>query len=405
MTDPLAASARPEPLWSRRYLLAIGVNFCIVVIFYLMITTMALYALEGFLADEFVAGVVSGAFVVGSVIARLVGGKFLDVAGRRRTLLVCLGACIALALAQSVVEHLWVLMVLQGLNGVVFGAASTAVTTGAFALIPATRRGEGAGYYGISTTLGSAVGPALGTALIGIAGFPSLFVASACSAAVALVGALFLRVPERGITDADRVALRNWSIWTFVERAALPAAALMFVAGVAFSGVLSFINPYSVNVTGAVVGGTYFAVYAAVVLVGRLFVGRIQDRLGDNAVVYPLLGCLAAGIGILVLGVEGWVVPVSAVLVGFGFGVLMPTMQSITVTLAGQGRVALATSTFFLALDLGVGLGPLVDGVLVALVGYPGMYAALSAVSLLGMAYYARVHGRHTRWNRPSALR
>jgi predicted MFS family arabinose efflux permease len=386
--------SRREPLWGARYLLAIGVNWCIAVIFYLLVTTMALYALEEFRADELVAGAVASAFVVGSVVARLVGGKFLDVIGRRRTLLGCLAACIVLALLQAIVDQLWLVALLQGLNGVVFGAASTAVSAGAFALIPASRRAEGAGYYGISTTLGSAVGPVLGTLLIGELGFRSLFIAVACCAAVGLLGALFLRLPERVLGDADRASLRSWGIWTFVERSAMPVAALMFVAGIAFSGVLSFVNPYSVSATGSAIGGAYFAVYAAVVLIGRLFVGRIQDRLGDNAVVYPLLVCLAAGTALLVVSAEGWIAFTSAVLMAFGFGVLMPTVQSITVTLAGTERVALATSTFFLAVDLGVGLGPLIDGALVSLLGYPAMYAALAAVSVLGIGYYALTHGR-----------
>ena len=310
---------RRERLVDARFVLAIGVNFCIAAIFYLLVTTMALYALEVFRTDELVAGVVAGAFVVGSIAARLIGGKFVDVLGRRRTLIACLAACIALALAQLAASELWVVVVLQGLLGSAFGAASNAVSTGAFSLIPAARRAEGVGYYGLSTTIGSAAGPLIGTILIAQLGYPALFLATAGWAVVGLAGALALRLPERELDDADRAALRSWGLWTFLDRRSFPVASLMVAVGITFSGVLSFVNPYSVAETGVAVGGAYFALYAAVVFVARLFVGRIQDRFGDDAVVYPLFGCLAAGTGILAFGVDGWIPYVSAVLVAFGF--------------------------------------------------------------------------------------
>lgn len=382
------------PLWSGRYVLAILVNYCIASIFYLLVTTTALYAIHAFQADEVVAGVVSGSFVVGSLVARLVGGKFLDVVGRKRTLLVGMLVCVLLAVAQIFIADLTLLIVVRGLHGIAFGVASTAVTAGVFAVIPASRRAEGTGYYGISTTFGSATGAFVGTILIASFGYESLFVAAASLAALGLAASLVLRLPERELTDADRAALGSWSIWTFVDRSSLPVATVMLIAGISFSSVLSFVNPYSVHVTGEAVGGTYFAVYGGVVLLTRLFVGRLHDRFGDDAVMYPLLACLVAGTAVLAFGAETWIAVLSAVLMGFGFGALMPTVQSIGVTLAGTERVALATSTFFLMTDIGVGLGPVLDGAIAGAVGYQGMYVALSGIGLLATVYYAFTHGR-----------
>jgi len=375
--------------------LAIAVNFCIAAVFYLLITTTALYALESFRTDEVVAGIVSGSFIVGSVVARLLGGKFLDVVGRRRMLVACLVACVVLATAQAFVGDLALLVLLRGLHGVAFGAASTAVSAGVFSFIPASRRSEGAGYYGVSTTLGSAIGPIMGVAVIAAFSYRALFLAAAAWGVLGLVGALLLRLPERPPTSEDWTRLRSWSLWTFVDRRSLPVAGIMFAAGIGFSGVLSFLNPYAVHGGAGAIGGTYFAAYALVVLVSRLFVGRLQDRFGDNAVVYPLLVCLAAGLAVLSVGVGGVLPYLSAALIGFGFGALMPTVQSIVVTLAGPERVALATSTFFLMVDLGVGIGPVLDGALLALFGYPGMYLVLSGVAVLGSGYYFLVHGRY----------
>lgn len=396
MTAPPREGAR-TPLWSTHYVLAILVNLCIAAIMYLLITTTALYALDRFRADEVVAGVVSGSFIVGAVVARLVGGKFLDVIGRRRTLVAGLIVCIVLALAQAFVTELWLLVLLRGLHGVAFGAASNGVSTGVLASIPASRRAEGVGYYGLSTTFGSAIGPLMGLLLVESFDYPALFIGAALWGAAGLAAALVLRLPERVLTHADRARLRSWHPWTFVERSVLPISAVMLIAGVGFSGVLSFLNPYAVAEGAGAIGGSYFLFYAAVVFVSRLFVGRLQDRFGDNAVVYPLLACLVGGLVVLWTGLDGALPFVSAGLMGFGFGAMMPTIQSIVVSVAPPERVALATTTFFLAADIGFGVGPIVDGALVAAVGYRGMYLALAGVGLLGIGLYAVTHGRAAR--------
>ena len=375
-------------------MLAIFVNFCIAAIMYLLITTTALYALDRFQADEVVAGIVSGSFIVGAIVARLVGGKFLDVMGRKRTLVVGLLICVVLAFAQAFVTDLWLLVLLRGLHGIAFGAASSGVSTGVLASIPASRRSEGVGYYGLSTTFGSAIGPLMGILLIESFDYSALFIGAALWGAAGLAAALALRLPERVLTDADRARLRSWHPWTFVERSVLPISAVMLIASVGFSGVLSFLNPYAVVEGVGAIGGAYFLSYAAVAFVSRLFVGRLQDRFGDNAVVYPLLACLVAGLLVLWVGLDGALPYVSAALMGFGFGAIMPTIQSIVVSTAGPERVALATTTFFLAADIGFGIGPIVDGALVEAFGYQGMYLALAGVALVGIVLYTGTHGR-----------
>lgn len=394
MTAPPPDAAQRTPLWSAHYVLAIFVNLCIAAIMYLLITTTALYALESFRADEVVAGIVSGSFIVGAIVARLVGGKFLDVMGRKRTLVVGLLICVILAVAQAFVTDLWLLVILRGLHGVAFGAASSGVSTGVLASIPASRRAEGVGYYGLSTTLGSAIGPFMGILLIDGFGYAALFVGAALWGAAGLAAALVLRLPERVLTAADRERLRSWHPWTFVERSVLPISAVMLIASIGFSGVLSFLNPYAVVAGAGAIGGSYFLFYAAVVFVSRLFVGRLQDRFGDDAVMYPLLVCLAGGLFVLWVGLDGALPFISAALMGFGFGAMMPTVQSIVVSIAGPERVALATTTFFLAADIGFGLGPIVDGALVAVFGYQGMYLTLAGVALAGILLYMSTHGR-----------
>ena len=75
-----------QRLWTRTFIIGIVVNLFMSSVFYLLMTTMAIYAAQRFAASDSQAGLASSAFVIGAVFARLVAGKFLDAVGRRRML-------------------------------------------------------------------------------------------------------------------------------------------------------------------------------------------------------------------------------------------------------------------------------------------------------------------------------
>ena len=56
--------------------------------------------------------------------------------------------------------------------------------------------------------------------------------------------------------------------------------------------------------------------------------------------------------------------------------------------------MGVATSTFFLMLDLGVGFGPVALGLAIPHLGYTGMFGILAALAALGIGLYFLVHGR-----------
>ncbi len=88
--EPEPVANDREPLWTRSFVLAIAVSFLVSLVFITLVTTTALYAVDRFQASEAMAGFAAGAFVLGAVFSRIFFGKFLDVVGRRRTILIAL---------------------------------------------------------------------------------------------------------------------------------------------------------------------------------------------------------------------------------------------------------------------------------------------------------------------------
>ena len=79
----------------------------------------------------------------------------------------------------------------------------------------------------------------------------------------------------------------------------------------------------------------------------------------------------------------------------------MSAVQTIAVRAVTPARVGLATGTFFVFLDMGTGLGPVVFGALAGAVGLSGMFSIVAGLMALLLPYYWGVHGRRAGAARP----
>ncbi|MEE6282308.1 MFS transporter [Georgenia sunbinii] len=379
----------PEKLWTKNYTLALAVAFLISMVFYMLMTTMVLYATEEFGAGDVLAGLASSIFVIGAVAARLVAGPATDRLGRRRVLLVALVLGTIAALAYFPADGLVALLVVRLVHGIAFGAAHTAASAIVQTLIPPARRAEGTGYHGATTTLGTAVGPLVAVLLTADSGYDAVFVVTATVSVIALGAGVWLRAPKSS-TPVPVVGGRR----RLVEAAAVPIASFIFICATAFSGVVAFVSAYATDLGLTTAAAVFFLVYAVVVIVTRPFLGRLQDARGDNIVIYPAILCFAAGLGTLAVTQTSAVLLIAAGLLGLGWGSLMSAGQAVAVRRAPIVSVGLTISTYFLLVDLGMGFGPIVLGVVVGQLDYRWMYATLAVVMLASCLYYRAVHGK-----------
>jgi MFS family permease len=363
----------PTKLFTRDFLLAGVANLFISMVFYLLMTSMALYAVDRFQASDSAAGLASSVFVIGSVIARLFAGKLLRTMGRKRLAILALGIFALASVFYIFSSTLFLLLIVRLVHGMAFGMGNTAIATAVQSIIPPARRSEGTGYFGLSTTLSTAVGPFLAVLLSGNGNYTAVFVFCTAFSTAALLFTLLVRMPE-------------------------------LICGVAYSGIISFLAPFLISKSMAEAASWFFIVYAVTVLVSRLFAGRIQDRRGDNAIMYPLLLLFVLGMAALAFDPSTLSVAAAAAFTGFGFGALLPCAQAIAVTAVAPAELGVATSTFFLMLDVGIGFGPVALGMLIPHLGYTGMFGILTVLSVLGIALYFQVHGRHARGMRGRAI-
>ncbi|CAM5215463.1 putative MFS family arabinose efflux permease OS=Ureibacillus acetophenoni OX=614649 GN=SAMN05877842_106152 PE=4 SV=1 [Ureibacillus acetophenoni] len=381
-------------LWSKDFIIVSTVNFFLTLVFYLLIVIIGVYAVDQFHATTSQAGLVTGIFIIGTLIGRLTVGSQIDKIGRKKTLYIGLVLYVITMIMYFIQLDINFLLITRFLHGVMLGIASTATGTIVAQIIPKTRKGEGIGYYSMSSTLATAIGPFIGILMSQHASYVMIFSLCLGLGIFSLVTAFFLNVPKLEALPSKESETKLLSISNFIERKAIPIAIVTLVVGFCYSSVLSYINFYAIEINQVAAASFFFLVYSLAVLFSRPFTGRLMDLNGANYVMYPAFILYTIGLFLLSIANNGFLLLAAGALLGLGFGNMQSCTQAIAIKLTPPHRMGLATSTFFIFLDAGLGFGPYLLGFAVTYMTYGNLYGILSGVVLLTTFLYFLLHGR-----------
>jgi len=287
-------------------------------------------------------------------------------------------------------------MAVRVVHGFAFALMSGSAAAGAALVIPASRYGEGIGYFSMMQALATGIGPFAAILITSV--FGGYFPLFAIAAAIALIAFLSVFLVEISPASAAHVEVRHIrparGIGAFLQMSVVPLAGVLFLVYLGYSGILSFITSYadSRDMTDAV--SLYFVVYAIVILVSRPPVGRRVDRKGENSTIYLCFASLVVGFLLLAFAANGAVLLASAAFAGFGIGATQSIVQAVIARDTPPDEMGKANSTFFMSMDLGSGVGPVVIGAVIPVIGYSGSYLALAVLAALAGVLYHVVHGR-----------
>lgn len=398
---------RAPRLWTRDFIVGTLVNFVLMVNYYMLMVVMTTYAMDAYAAPASIAAFCASIFVIGTLVARFASGATIERIGRKRVLVA--GACLEILFSCLYLSGaaLPVLFAIRLLHGIAYGMCSTAIATVVTSLVPHERKGEGVGYYMLSVTLGSAVGPSIGIFVSTSFDFRLLFALAAATAAAALLGTLTLRVPRE---DASREAAAKGAPRASANEGAaggagasrgaaalasrvleLPVLPISLVCGLVFFGyssLLTFLTPYAASLGLTQAASFFFVAYALIMFATRPFTGRAFDRRGARVVMVPAF--LSFSLGMVVLGCAhaGWMILAAALLLGFGVGTVQSSGLAMAVRATPDARLSLANSTFYICLDVGVGIGPVILGMLAPAVGYESLFLIMAAVALVALGLF-----------------
>ncbi|WHA09220.1 MFS transporter [Enterococcus montenegrensis] len=363
-----------EKLFNKGFISITLINFVVYLVYYLLVVIMAVIAQDNLHATLGQAGLATGIYILGTLLARLIIGKTLELWGRKAVLRYGALFYLVTMMAYLYMPTIGMMYLIRFLNGFAYGTVSTATNAIVTAYIPKAKYGEGINYYGLSTSLAAAIGPLIGMVLLNTTNFYFIIIFSIVLIFITTIACFAFPVKNIVLTKEHREQLSKWTFDSFVEKKVAFISFIGFLMGLAYSSVLAFLSSYAkaIDLVGA--SSLFFVVYALVITFTRPMSGRIFDLRGENYVMYPSYLFLTGGLFLLSITNASWMLLLAGALIGLGYGTFMSNGQAICLKVSEDHRIGIALSTYFIGLDLGLGIGPFVLGELRSVLSFQGIY-------------------------------
>ncbi|NMC55865.1 MAG: MFS transporter [Eubacteriaceae bacterium] len=381
-----------QKLWTKNYIAITLISFFLGIIFFLLMSTIGLYVSEQFGVAASIAGLSASIFIISSSFARVGTGRIMAKSNGQKVLLAGLIFCLLTTALYFTVKNVTVLLIVRFLHGIGAGIATTATGTMIAFVIPQSRRAEGIGNFMSSGMLASAIGPFIGILLSKSGSLKSIYIICFALGIICLIINFFIKMPEITKTEnyepikKQRQIIINFS--EIFEKKALPISILIILTCISYSSIMTYLPMYAKAINMADIASIYFIFHAAGAIFTRPFIGRLMDRKGANIVSYPVLIIFAIGMFIVSRAEVPFVLLIGAAFIGLGFGNMNSIGQTIAIQNLPSNRIGMATSTFYIFLDLGLGIGPYILGLLIPVIGFRGIYLFSFFVLLISIAVY-----------------
>jgi predicted MFS family arabinose efflux permease len=344
-----------------------------------------LYVTEDLGGTTAIAGFMATAYTAASCLSRPVHGMLADRLGRRT--MMCLGTLVfgAACLVCGWLPVLAAAFICRIIMGVGYAAASTANNTASTDVIPPSRMAEGIGYFGISQSIASAIGPAVAAFVIAFVGNIGSLYGTAVLCFVAFTISLAVTYERKeGCASAPTGKKAGF---VFEKTAVLPSV-LEGSALFLISCVMCFMTLYIVGQGySATVAGNFFLTSSMLIVAVRLALSRFVGKVPHCVFLVPAFASIIAMLLLAPLAQSAAGLYGLAVLFGIGHGTAWMVLGSEAVRNASPERRGAANAMFYFAFDAAIGLGASVWGVLIDRIGFHSCFRlAATGFALLAAA-------------------
>jgi MFS family permease len=372
-----------ERMWNKDFVLLIMSNFLMYITYYAVISVLPIYLVSELHATKSQVGVVVAAYTIASVLIRPFSGFTLDRFSRRVVFLVALVIYTMLFAGYLVAITMTALILLRFAQGLTWGFTTISGSTIAVDIIPAPKRGEGIGYFGLSTTLGMSVGPVIGLFVCHHWGYTVMFVSGLFISLASLVCAYFIHLPHQSL-EGKLIPFKLNNL--FDKKSIRPSLNVLIIMST-YGGLLSFIALYGREI-GVQNTSLFFLIFACGIATSRLAAGKTFDRKGPGKIITLCVLLLIIGFPLLAMVQNAAGFYIAAIIIGFGVGVVFPVFQSMVNNLADANHRGAANSTLYTALDIGMGFGMIMAGLIAEYISIAAIFAISSVVCVIGLIFF-----------------
>ncbi|OTG86190.1 MFS transporter [Acinetobacter sp. ANC 4558] len=380
-----------ERLWNRSFILCIFNNLFLFTYYFALLAVLPIYIMKDLGGSVEQAGLALTLFLVSSIAIRPFSGLIIQKIGKKLSFRGSDFFFVFFALSYLWIDSMWSLLFVRFLHGIWFSILTTVNVPVANDFIPENRKGEGMGYYVMSTNLGLVFGPLMALLVIQYTSFTVLFIILSILAGLGFIFCLCIQVDESEPKLIEKQIRKKINIQDIVETKVIAVGLVAMLTAFSYSSILSFITAYSEFKHLLAYVSIFFTVFACSMIVVRPFVGRMYDRKGPSSVIYPSFIFFAVGLIIVSFLTNQWVMWASAVFIGIGYGSLFPCLQTIAIQSVSRERMGHAVSTFFTLFDLGLAVGSIIMGLCIAWFGFQSTYIFCAAIVIFTLFTYKKM--------------
>jgi predicted MFS family arabinose efflux permease len=235
--------------------------------------------------------------------------------------------------------------------------------------------GEALSYNSLGLYLGLALGPPLGEVLVEGLSFTAAWYGAGALSLLAAVIVLGIGETRSTVPDDEPHGLILWK--------AVPPALGFLTSIVAMGGFLAFAALRADGVGLASTSLPLF-VYGIVVVVCRIVFAKVPDRLPSLVLGSAALAAIATGMTVIALWASAAGMVVGAASMALGITFSTPAFFRAIFATAGPSERGAASGVFSACIDLGVGGGPILLGLVAQAAGIPWAFAIAAGVALVG---------------------
>ena len=351
-------------------------------------------------ASSAFAGIIVGIMSIAAMFLRPIAGNLTDRFSKYHLSFVG-GVLIVVGVIGYVLAPTssWLLL-FRLINGSGYVLCTVCMTTWLAFLVPRAHVGQAMGFYGLMNALAMAIAPALAINIYQKTGYRLAIIASSISACLMVIMIQFVgnkAKPQNINKSQTQNSLLHIKI---IQKNVLPIAMLTTLFAFPYFATQADLVTYAEEQHLNINVGSYFLIYAVVLLLIRITLKNLFDTVKFGTWFWVSVAATLIYLILLATMKNNFLMGLAAAFMAVGYGLMYSVLQSTAMLLAPISEQGLASSTFYLGLDIGMAFGPIIMGFVNDLL--PAKYFYLVQLILVPFMILIYLHYR-TRLN--SAIR
>ena len=394
-------------IWTLQFFKVFLIATMVSMVAQLQATTFPLYV-QSLGGNLVIAGLMTSVYMGTSALCKPFVGRLLN-NNPRKKLFFIFGIIFAIILSSfGYMNVVLMIMIVRAINAPCYSIFSTSATTMATDYIPDDRLIEGIGQYNFSATISSAFGASLALFIINHFGYKYLFFTCSAFVIIGLILGSTLKYddpiirkreylkehPEEKVEDNQKRYTFSEKMRVLFTTPMLFPCIMMFFIHIGAGGAVTYLPTWAktVGIEGI---GTFFTVQAITLAISRLTVGKITKTIGSRWTL--MIGILCVEICMFGIRFCTSLAPIICLglLLGFGNGLISPTIHAIVVMLAPAEEKGMANSIFAMSTEAGACICSLTLGIIAQKLGIRNVFSYGAIFPLISLVvYFAKVRGQ-----------